>query len=741
MKKIIIIALLFVLSINQSIIYANTKNNANGKYIIINNESTNPYELQNSGTIKNKSKDKSNVQQKSIKPYGIDKVMHVDQDNSKLYHQKTKEIIPKGSKRNFTTVNFRNNNDETITADLKYSGTKVDVWVHEDEISDAQAIFVGKEFENNIYPLITENFGEESDVDGNSKINILIYDIKDNFESTNAYTQGYFYSRDLYDMDGSNKGEVLYIDGRQTMEFTDANGNTGLEALYPVIVHEFQHMVNYNENKIKENGEPLDTWIDEGLSLAAETIYTKKTRMDRIEYYNISYSIQNGHSLLYWDYDGDVLSNYALSYLFMEYLNIQCDEGDSIFKEIIQSKNNNYMAIEEVVKKHIDYNTNFGQFMTDFRLALALNQSSGKYGFKGKEGFDKIQKSIYSGSNIDLRGGGAVVVESSGLLNIPSDKGEDIVYVGSNDIQKNEINHIKIIGDNRYDTASKISKKTFESENDAVVLINGKNSSDGLSAGPFASLINGSMLLVEKESIPKETIHEIKRLNPKKVYLIGGKSAIGEGVLDTLNEDIGISDGNIIRIGGKNREETSLLIANEIKKLSNIENIYVVNGYKGEADAMSILSKACNEKSPILITNGNKLNKNQIDFIKSIDYPNFYFIGGYATVNNSLLNEVENLFDIELSIMRVYGDSRQNTNAEILDYFYNDNINSLIVCKSDNLIDALCVGVFAGKNNIPVLIATNNLSSRQEDILTYKTYDSLFEVGGGISSQVINKLK
>ena len=46
-----------------------------------------------------------------------------------------------------------------------------------------------------------------------------------------------------------------------------------------------------------------------------------------------------------------------------------------------------------------------------------------------------------------------------------------------------------------------------------------------------------------------------------------------------------------------------MLIAKEIKKLYNIENIYVVNGYRGEADAMSILSKACNEKTPILITN------------------------------------------------------------------------------------------------------------------------------------------
>ena len=738
MRKIIVVLLFFALSINNSIVFADNNSKVNGKYIIINNQSTNPYNFQSSGTIKNNST--YNKQLKNIEPYGVDNVIELEDDNANLYNSKEKNITPKSNTRNFTTLNFQNDKYETITAELKYSGNKADIWVHEDKISDAQAILVGKEFDNKIYSLINENFGEESDVDRNSKINILIYDIKDNYGYSNSFTQGYFNPNDLYNTKNSNKGEILYIDTYPTMDVTDYDGNQGIESLYTIIVHEFQHMVSFNENKIKENGEQLDTWIDEGLSMAAERMYTKTPRMDRIEYYNRSNGIVNGHSLLYWDYNYDTLANYSLSYLFMEYLNLQLDKGDSIYKEIINSKNNNYLAVEEVIKKYLGANTTFGQFTTNFRLALALNQSSGKYGFKGKDGFDKIEKRIYGGSNIDLRGGGAVVVEANGSLNIPSDKGDDIVYVGSEDIEKNKINHIQIIGDNRYDTAAKISKTAFKDGSDAVVLINGKNSSDGLSAGPFATLIDASMLLVNRDSIPKETSDEINRLKPKKVYLIGGTSSIGNEVLEALNKNFNISYENIVRIGGKDREETSLLIANKIKELTDIKNIYVVNGYRGEADAMSILSKACNTKSPILITNGNKLSDGQIDFLSNIYYPNFYFIGGYATINESLLNEVENLFDIELSIMRVYGDSRQNTNAEILDYFYNDNINSLIVCKSDNLIDALCVGTYAGKNDIPVVIATDDLSEVQRSVVRSKSYDTLIEVGGGISSRVINEL-
>ena len=735
MKKIINLALLIALVLTTPI-YANT---SKGNYIIINNQSTDPYTTQTTGSFQNQ-KSINQSKQKTSTPYAIDQVLP-EPENAKLYQLKTKNNKSLEKTREFTTVNFKTNKEEKIKADLKYSGEKVDIWVHDNQISDAQAIRIGQEFDNNIYPLMTTNFGEESDLDNNNKINILIYDIKDNFGDTNVFTQGYFNPMDLYDVEGSNNGEVLYIDTYPTMDVTDYYDNQGIENLYPVIVHEFQHMISFNENAIKGYSGSLDTWIDEGLSMAAEQLYTNKPRMDRINYYNQSSSITNGHSLLYWDYDNDTLSNYSLSYLFMEYLNIQADIGDSIYKEIIQNPNSDYKAIEDVVKKYIDNNVDFGEFMTNFRMALTLNYSTGKYGFKNKEGFNQLQKKIYNGNEINLRGGGAVVVKANSSLDIPSNKGDNIVYFGSDEIDKELENHIKIIGENRYDTAAKISKAAFNDKSDAVVLINGKNSSDGLAAGPFASLIDASILLVEKDYIPNETINEIKRLNPKNVYLIGGTDVVSEKVKEDIQNIIDINLKDIKRIGGVDREETSLLIGKEIAKFSNIEKIYVVNGYNGEADAMSILSKACNEKSPILITNGKKFNNAQKDFIQSIKYPNFYFLGGDNVMSDNLLDEAESLFDVEISVIKLYGDDRQETNGIVLDYFYGDNINSLIVCKSNNLIDALCVGVFAGKNNIPVLIATNNLSSTQEEVVKYKTYDTLYEVGGGISSTVINKLR
>ena len=71
-------------------------------------------------------------------------------------NQKQKVINHQKTTRKFKTFNFRNNQYETINTELKYSGKKVEIWVNENQISDAQAIRIGQEFDNNIYPLITK---------------------------------------------------------------------------------------------------------------------------------------------------------------------------------------------------------------------------------------------------------------------------------------------------------------------------------------------------------------------------------------------------------------------------------------------------------------------------------------------------------------------------------------------------------------------------------------------------------
>ncbi len=178
MKKIINLTIIMVLALTTPIHANLTK----GKYIIINNQSTDPYTIQSTGKLQAKQSKNKSMQQKSTNSNAIDKVLPKPED-AKLYKGETKyKVESLQNKRAFTVTNFKTNKEEVINADLKYSGKKAEIWVHQNQISNAQAIRIGQEFDNKIYPLITKNFGEESDVDNNGKINIVIYDIQDDYD-------------------------------------------------------------------------------------------------------------------------------------------------------------------------------------------------------------------------------------------------------------------------------------------------------------------------------------------------------------------------------------------------------------------------------------------------------------------------------------------------------------------------------------------------------------------------------
>jgi hypothetical protein len=174
----------------------------------------------------------------------------------------------------------------------------------------------------------------------------------------------------------------------------------------------------------------MPTWIDEGLSMAAERlVYGASELTSRINYYNSSPSVRDGHSLLYWDNNGDVLANYSLSYIFMQYFRIQMGQGEGIYKEIIEDYANDYSCIQNALNTHAA-SISFGDFLTNWRIAMMLKEGSGAYGFGGDGSFSSLSTQIYSGGNTNLRGGGAVVKLIASSFTDPGNADAHIQFVG-----------------------------------------------------------------------------------------------------------------------------------------------------------------------------------------------------------------------------------------------------------------------------------------------------------------------
>jgi hypothetical protein len=149
----------------------------------------------------------------------------------------------------------------------------------DNKLAAAQAMAIALKFDA-IYQYTTPVFGSEfgSDpnspqyggVDGDPRIQILIYDIDGNGKS--GGTIGYFWSKDHYTDDylasqgsayKSNNSEMFYIDSYWADAYTDT--------IYSTLIHEFVHMINFNEKYIGYN-KSYATWYTEMLAMLGEDI-------------------------------------------------------------------------------------------------------------------------------------------------------------------------------------------------------------------------------------------------------------------------------------------------------------------------------------------------------------------------------------------------------------------------------------------------------------------------------------
>ena len=303
---------------------------------------------------------------------------------------------------------------------------------------------------------------------------------------------------------------------------------------------------------------------------------------------------------------------------------------------------------------------------------------------------------------------------------------------------KNLPTSTEIIGSDRYDTAAKISKKGWNASS-TVVIANGINEIEGIVSNPLASVYNAPVLLAEKDRVSKYTTDELKRLSPSNIIIIGDKSSIGENTVSNIKKVA--PSASIKRIEGSNIEELSVNIAKEIDSKANVSKIYVA-GENGAADALSVVSKAAEEKAPIIVTSKNSVNSLVKNWIKSNSISSAYFLGKTAVISDNVIKEIDSVVSGNVSGNRIGGSDRNQTNARVIKVLYpSETYNPVFVAKNSPLVDAISVGVYAARTKSPIVIAGNSLDSEQANILKNKKTNSVFRIGGGISNDTYNKIR
>lgn len=188
-----------------------------------------------------------------------------------------------GDKRTFSVCNSTVcNGFVSVTATAKHVGQRVAIYI-DDTIpaggyTQADIDSVGMLFDQYLYPIDTTAFGRESDLDNNGVVVVLLTDAVNRLSGNcpdQSVILGYFFGNDLVDNTGSNHGEVFYglvPDPGGSVAGCSVPKDFATRTLAPVFIHEFQHMISFNQHVLIRRGATEATWLNEGLSHFAEEL-------------------------------------------------------------------------------------------------------------------------------------------------------------------------------------------------------------------------------------------------------------------------------------------------------------------------------------------------------------------------------------------------------------------------------------------------------------------------------------
>ena len=203
--------------------------------------------------------------------------------------QLPRSLPPPGSVRSFQVYSSLFGTTDTwatVGARLQYVGANI--LLYEDTLAPTggftptQLQSYGQYFDQTLFPIDTSAFGAPSDIDGNGRVIVLMSNVVNgDTPTTTCQTQGYvagFFNEEDFIATASdphsNQGEIFYtILPDPTGQLSCAHTLADVEsAVPPIFLHELQHLINFSQHVVVDGGAPGASWLDEGLSIAAEEL-------------------------------------------------------------------------------------------------------------------------------------------------------------------------------------------------------------------------------------------------------------------------------------------------------------------------------------------------------------------------------------------------------------------------------------------------------------------------------------
>ncbi len=282
------------------------------------------------------------------------------------------------------------------SATLRAVGTYCYVWVIDDyystaskgnKVDSSKAQDYASNFDT-VYPYIRNIFGEESEQiinlktnryesisslsDTGSKVNIVVYDIKNDGVLGFFFSKDYYYSDSGYIADGS--GKKHYINPGKYFYIDSVYANSNFKDTVSTLAHEFQHMINFNQKNLNEDCvKNPSVGYNEMLSMLCEDLMQSKLGLkdsespkNRLKNFNEAYYLA---ALTGYEDSKNTALYYATNYAFGAWLARQYG-GAKLVKAMSTNSYVDCDSIEEAVNEVNGTNYSIDDLFEQFFLAL-----------------------------------------------------------------------------------------------------------------------------------------------------------------------------------------------------------------------------------------------------------------------------------------------------------------------------------------------------------------------------------
>lgn len=233
------------------------------------------------------------------------------------------------------------------------------------------------------------------------------------------------------------------------------------------------------------------------------------------------------------------------------------------------------------------------------------------------------------------------------------------------------VTHLSVAGSDRFATAVQASRMAYPDGlaprgHRAVVIATGLDWPDALAGSALAGAADGPILFVS-DVVPKVVLDEIKRLDAARAYVLGGRGAVSQGVVDSLTR-AGLT---VERFGGANRYATADAVA-----AKTIQLLEAGDGYNGTAfvatgasfaDAMAAAPLAAARGWPIFLAHPRSgVQEHSRDELQ--DVTRAIVLGGTGAVSTQTQGTLAAKLRPGAYIQRLEGANRYETAAVVAQY-------------------------------------------------------------------------